>query len=139
MKITIANNIVLVPVGNVTLPDYGVRRLEVMETIEQEVIITDSGGRMAGIDFSVTGVLTQTGLSALSTLTNAPIGSYTEVDVVITSGTAIIWTAKAYPQRITGITLYGGTVLYADASTGFTTGSRLASVTVEFKFKMLNT
>lgn len=137
MKITINGTINLIPIGNVALPDYGQRRLELLETIEQERVIMDGGGSMLGAAFSVTGVMSQAGLAALSSLTNAAIGSFTEATVAILSGATPVWSGNAYPQQITGVSLYGGQVLYADSSLGFAAGDRLAAVTVNFMLKAM--
>lgn len=135
MKITINTSIVLIPVGNVSLPDYGQRRLEVLETIEQERIIMDGGGSMVALPFSISGIMSQTGLAGLSSLLNTPVGTFADIPVVIESGGVPVWSGTAYPQRVTGVSLYGGRVLYADPALGFAAGDALAAVTVELLLK----
>ncbi len=137
MKIVVNGSINFIPVGNVALPDYGQRRLETLDTIEQERIIMDSGGSLIGMPFSVSGVLSQSALASLSSLTNAAIGTYSDVSVAIYAGVTVVWSGTAYPQQITGVSLYGGQVLYADPALGILAGDRLAAATINFMLKAM--
>ena len=138
MKIKIGTTVTLIPFGDVALPDYGQRKLEVLETIELDRVIVDGGGSMVGVPFSVNGVLSVAGLAALSALTNAPVGTFTDVLVEIESAGAVVWSGRAYPQQITGVTLRAGEVLYADVGMGLVAGDRLANVTVNLLLKEMN-